>query len=267
MNSAETTASQHFDLSRFPDLLKGDIAIVTGAAQGNGAAIAIGLAQCGAKIAVVDRDADKLAGTVDAIKANGGQAAAYHLDVADLAACQKLAGDVQRDLGYASVLVNNAGIVRRVGVEEDGFIASVHDQFTVNTLGSAHLVKAFLSQLTATKGRIINIGSIASFAATTGGIGYGASKGAVLMMTKTMAAELAPLGIRVNGVAPGLMITPMTAPTRNKPEAVRQYMDHIPMKRFGDAGELIGPILFLASQLSSYVTGVMLPVDGGYLIV
>lgn len=267
MSPAEATASEHFDLTRYPDLLKGDVAVVTGAAQGNGEAIAQGLASCGAKIAVVDRDEEKLAAVVNAIKAVGGQAVAYHLDVADMAACQKMAASVERDLGAASVLVNNAGIVRRVTVEEEGFIASIQDQFLVNTLGSAHLVKAFLIQLTATKGRVINIGSIASFAATTGGIGYGASKGAVLLMTKTMAVELAPLGIRVNGIAPGLMVTPMTAPTRNKPEAVRQYMDHIPMKRFGDAGELIGPVLFLASQLSSYVTGVMLPVDGGYLTV
>lgn len=264
--TVESTVSEHFDLSRYPDLLKGDVAVVTGAAQGNGAAIAVGLAKCGAKIAVVDRDAGKISLTVDAIKAAGGQAAAYHLDVADMAACQRTTESVHRDLGAASVLVNNAGIVRRVAVEEEGFIASVQDQFAINALGSAHLVKAFLPQLKATKGRVIHIGSIASFAATTGGIGYGASKGAILLMTKTMAAELAPLGIRVNGVAPGLMITPMTEPTRSKPDAVRAYMDHIPMKRFGDAGELIGPVLFLASQLSSYVTGVMLPVDGGYLI-
>jgi NAD(P)-dependent dehydrogenase (short-subunit alcohol dehydrogenase family) len=87
------------------------------------------------------------------------------------------------------------------------------------------------------------------------------------MLTKTMAAELAPLGIRVNGVAPGLMITPMTEPTRANPEAASRYLDHIPLNRFGDADELVGPVLFLASRLSSYVTGVMLPVDGGYLAI
>jgi NAD(P)-dependent dehydrogenase (short-subunit alcohol dehydrogenase family) len=246
-------------------LLAGDIVVVTGAAQGNGAAIARGLARHGAVVAMADRDAAKLQEAVESIQAEGGRVQGFTLDVSDMADCERFASDVQKQLGPASVLVNNAGIVRRVSVEEDGFVGSMRDLFEVNTLGSAHMVKALLSQLKLTKGRVIHIGSIASFAATTGGVAYGASKGGVLLMTKTMAAELAPFGIRVNGIAPGLMVTPMTEPTRANPEAARLYLEHIPMKRFGDAGELVGPVLFLASELSSYVTGVMLPVDGGYL--
>jgi NAD(P)-dependent dehydrogenase (short-subunit alcohol dehydrogenase family) len=258
---------EHFELARCADLLKGEVAVVTGAAQGNGAAIARGLALAGAKVAAADRDEEKLRATVEMIRAEGGTASAFVLDVSDLEAGERFAEAVQRELGPVSVLVNNAGIVRRVLLEEDNFLASVKDQFAINTLSSAQMVKVLISQLKETKGRVIHVGSIASFSATTGGVGYGASKGGVLMMTKAMAVELAPLGIRVNGVAPGLMITPMTAPTRSNPETAGRYLDHIPLKRFGEAAELVGPVLFLASRLSSYVTGVMLPVDGGYLTV
>ena len=246
-------------------LLAGDVVVVTGAAQGNGAAIAHGLAKHGAVVAMADRDAAKLQLAVDSVVAAGGRAQGFALDVSDMADCERFANEVQKRLGPASVIVNNAGIVRRTSVEDDGFVESMRDLFEVNTLGSAHMVKALLPQLKQTKGRVINIGSIASFAATTGGVAYGASKGGVLLMTKTMAAELAPLGIRVNGVAPGLIVTPMTEPTRANPDASRAYLEHIPMKRFGEAAELVGPVLFLASDLSSYVTGIMLPVDGGYL--
>jgi NAD(P)-dependent dehydrogenase (short-subunit alcohol dehydrogenase family) len=251
----------------FRNLLSGEVAVVTGAAQGNGAALARGLAKAGAKIAAADRDIVKQRGVVEAICAEGGKAVAYELEVTDAASCEAFAEAVRRDLGPVSVLINNAGIVRRVMLEEDSFLGSVKDQFAINTLGSAQMVKALLPQLKETKGRIIHVGSIASFSATTGGVGYGASKGGVLMMTKAMAVELAPYGIRVNGIAPGLMITPMTEPTRSNPETAARYTEHIPLKRFGEAEELIGPALFLASHQSSYVTGVMLPVDGGYLTV
>ena len=249
----------------YPELLAGDVAVVTGAAQGNGAAIARGLAKSGARVAVVDRDESGAQAVAADIVAQGGTAKGYQLDVSDLPGCERFAAAVANYLGPVSILVNNAGVVRRVGLEDDGFVASVRDQFAVNALGSAHMVKVLLTQLRQTSGRIVNVGSIASFNATSGGIGYGMSKGGVLMMTKTMAAELAEHHIRVNAIAPGLIVTPMTAPTRGNADVAARYIDHIPLKRFGEADELIGPVLFLVSQLSSYVTGVMLPVDGGYL--
>lgn len=251
----------------YPNLLKGNVAVVTGAAQGNGAAIARGLARYGARIAVADRDEQGARAVADSITENGGEASALHLNVADMEGCERGAAAIARELGPASILVNNAGIVRRVGIEEDIFLDSVKDQFSVNALGSAQMVKALLPQLRETRGRIVNIGSIASFNATTGGIGYGLSKGGVLLMTKTMAAELAQYGIRVNGIAPGIIITSMTEPTRNNAGVAARYLEHIPLNRFGEADELVGPVVFLVSTLSSYVTGVMLPVDGGYLAI
>lgn len=254
-----------FDLSQFKDLLANDIAVVTGAAMGNGAALARGLALCGAKVVATDRDAAALEPTVAAIRAEGGEIIGMTGDVSSADDCNALAARVAAEVGNASILINNAGIVRRVPVEEDGFLASIETQLSVNGIGSVGMVKAFIDQLKATKGRVVNLGSIASFRSTTGGVGYGMSKGSVLMMTQTLAAELAPLGIRVNGIAPGLIATPMTVPTRTNPETARRFMEHTPLGRFGDPEELVGPALFLVSPQSSYVTGVMLPVDGGYL--
>jgi NAD(P)-dependent dehydrogenase (short-subunit alcohol dehydrogenase family) len=114
---------------------------------------------------------------------------------------------------------------------------------------------------------VINLGSIMSFVGARTSSSYAASRGAVLHLTKSLAAELAAEGIRVNGIAPGVIETPMTDVTRSNPEALESFMNHTPMGRVGQADELVGPVLFLASHMSNYVTGVMLPVDGGYLSV
>ncbi|MDK3018399.1 SDR family NAD(P)-dependent oxidoreductase [Pseudodonghicola flavimaris] len=253
------------DIGQFKGMLKSDIAVVTGAAMGNGAAIARGLALCGARVVATDRDAEALAPTVEAIRAEGGDIVGMTGDVSTMADCDALAESVAREVGPASILINNAGIVRRVLTDDDGFVASVEAQLSVNAMGSVQMVKAFLPQLKQTRGRVVNLGSIASFRSTTGGVGYGMSKGSVLLMTQTLAAELAPFGIRVNGIAPGVIATPMTLPTRSNPETVKKYYEHIPFGRFGEPEELVGPALFLVSAQSSYVTGVMLPVDGGFL--
>ena len=254
-----------FDLGPFRSLLGSDVAVVTGAAMGNGAAIARSLALCGARVVAADRDAEALAPTIEAIRAEGGEIAGVTADVSNGGDCEALAKAVTDAFGPASILINNAGIVRRVPTGDDGFIASVEAQLSVNAMGSVQMVKALLPQLKETQGRIVNLGSIASFRSTTGGVGYGMSKGSVLLMTQTLAAELAPFGIRVNGIAPGVIATPMTLPTRSNPETVEKYYEHIPFGRFGEPGELVGPVLFLVSPMSSYVTGVMLPVDGGFL--
>jgi NAD(P)-dependent dehydrogenase (short-subunit alcohol dehydrogenase family) len=248
-------------------LLLGDVAVVTGAAQGNGEQIAHGLAAHGAAVAVVDLNLTGAEVVASAIRSTGAHAQAYQADVADPAACHALADRVAAELGAASVLVNNAGILQRVPTGDEAFLASMESHFRVNVLGVATMVQAFLPQLRATSGRVVNVGSIASFLATPGGGGYGASKGAVRQLTKVLALELAPEGIRVNAVAPGVMVTAMTEPVRTDPARAARFLAHTPLGRFGDPSELVGPVVFLASGLSSYVTGVMLPVDGGYLVV
>jgi NAD(P)-dependent dehydrogenase (short-subunit alcohol dehydrogenase family) len=165
------------------------------------------------------------------------------------------------------VLVNNAGVIRRTPFDAPGYRADWDLTLRVNVGGAVNMVSAFLPQLRATKGRVINLGSIMSFVSSRNNSSYAASKGAVLQLTKSLAAELAGDGIRVNGIAPGVISTPMTEATRRDPQAIERFLGHTPLGRVGEPEELVGPVLFLASRLSTYVTGVMLPVDGGYLAV
>ena len=253
--------------SVIPGLLEGQVAVVTGAAQGNGAAIARGLAASGGTIAILDinvRAADEVAETITAA---GGKAAAFSTNVAERESCVAVAAAVETRLGTASILINNAGIIRRTPLEDPAFLDDVTAQIKVNVEGCFNMVMAFLPQLRRNKGRIVNLASIASFVAYNNVAGYAASKGAVKQMTKALAADLARDGIRVNAIAPGVIATPMTERTRANPEALGRFLAHTPMNRVGEPEELVGPVIFLSSDLSSYVTGVTLPVDGGYLAV
>lgn len=243
----------------------GKVAVVTGAAQGNGKAIATALAQAGAWIACCDMQAEPLAATVAGITAAGGRALAVSLDVTDPAACTAAAARIRAELGDAAVVVNNAGIIRRTPLDADSFAADWDAVMAVNATGVMQVSRAFLEQLKATRGSIVNLGSIMSVTAGAGLSAYAASKGAVLQLTRAMAHDLAPFGIRVNAIAPGVIETPMTEATRANPDAIGRFMAHTPMRRVGLPEELAGPVLFLASDAASYVTGALLPVDGGYL--
>ena len=127
------------------------------------------------------------------------------------------------------------------------------------------MVRAFRAQLESTGGSIVNLASIMSVSAGPGLPAYIASKGAVAQLTKALAHELAPRGVRVNALAPGVIDTPMTEVTRGNEAAIGKFMMHTPLGRVGQPEEVVGPALFLASGMSSYITGVVLPVDGGYL--
>ena len=245
--------------------IQGAVAVVTGAAQGNGRAIALGLAAAGAKVACCDVQGDAVRELAARITAEGGLAIGVTLDVTDPASCTAAALAVAQGLGDAAILVNNAGIIRRTLPDADSFAADWDAVIAVNATGTMQMIRAFLAQLRATRGRIVNLGSIMSVTAGPGLAAYAASKGAVLQLTKVLAHDLAPDGIRVNAIAPGVIETPMTEVTRADPDAIGRFMAHTPLRRPGRPEELVGPVLFLASEASSYMTGALLPVDGGYL--
>lgn len=245
-------------------LLDGKRALVTGAGQGNGRAIAIGMARAGAELVLVDLNEEAC---IETLELAGAAGRAHRLDVVDRDACLELAQTLLAENAAIDCVVNNAGILLRGRFDKPEGPASWDRTMAVNVGGVYNIVHAFLPHLEERKGNIINIGSIQSFVATPNSAAYTASKGAVIQLTKALAAEFAPRGIRVNGIAPGVMRTPMTVESLSRDDVREVLLRHIPMRRPGEPEELAGPVVFLASSLASYITGVMLPVDGGYLSV
>lgn len=265
----QLSSTQGFDcITGIPNLLTGDVALVTGGAQGNGAAIAAGLARSGASVVIGDLDIERARGCADNIQKFGGQAHALELDVASPESCASVAAGAGRHFGPVSILVNNAGIFRRSSIDDPGFLEVASQQLKVNVEGSLNAVHALLPQLRQTKGRVVNVGSIASYISYRRNVvGYAASKGAVMQMTKGLAADLADDGIRVNAIAPGLIKTRMTEASRSQPAVMDELFAHALMKRFAEPDELVGVVLFLTSRLSTFVTGVIVPVDGGFVAI
>ena len=250
-----------------PFLLTGALILVTGAGQGNGRAIAAGVAAAGARVVVTDVRRDTAESAAEGIRAAGGQASAYQLDVTDATACTQLAERMTREIGQASVVVNNAGIIIRETIDSPRAHENWRKVLDVNVNGVFNVVHAWLPALRQTRGTIINVGSIASFVGVGGTLGYSPSKGAVKLLTQALARDLSADGIRVNAIAPGVIETPMTESTREDPARLAGFMARTPLGRVGQPEELVGPVIFLASRMASYVTGVILPVDGGFLAV
>jgi 3-oxoacyl-[acyl-carrier protein] reductase len=250
-------------------LLQNHIAVVTGAASGIGRAIALGFAREGAQVAVLDVNGEGAAKTAAEIGAAGGKAQAFTLDVSDRNACRTVAADVASRVGPVSILVNNAGINRRnafVG-DADALLKDWQDIMAVNLNGVFNVTHAFLGALRASKGRIVNIASIQSFmhVRTPNSPAYTTSKHGVLGFTRALAAELGKEGVRVNAIGPGFIETPLNEKVRQtNPDLVKVFLDHTPLGRAGKPEDIVGPAIFLASDLSAYVTGSIVMADGGY---
>jgi NAD(P)-dependent dehydrogenase (short-subunit alcohol dehydrogenase family) len=245
--------------------LNGQIALVTGGGQGNGATLAHGIAQAGAKVLIVDVNLEAAEQTANAIIENGGVARSYALDITDEIACRDLATEIEKNVGAVSIIINNAGVLFRGPFEGESTPEYWRKTLDVNVTGMLNVTHAFIPHLKRTKGSILNIGSICAYAAGFELSTYCTSKGAVLQFTRALASELAADGIRVNGLAPGSFPTAMSAVTRQDTTRLQNFLNHVPMGRTGEPSELVGPAVFLSSPLASYITGAMLPVDGGYL--
>jgi 3-oxoacyl-[acyl-carrier protein] reductase len=250
-------------------LLQDHIAVVTGAASGIGRAIAIGYAREGAQVALLDVNEKAAEEAAQEIRDTGGQAMSFALDVTRREDCVAAAKRIAEQVGQVSILVNNAGIARRNGMlgAAEAVIKDWEDIIAINLTGVFNVTHAFLEPLRAGKGRIVNIGSIQSFVhvRTPSSPAYTASKHGVLGFTKALAAELGKDGVRVNAIGPGFIETPLNAATRaNNPELAKTFVAHTPLGRAGKPEDIVGPAIFLASDLSAYVTGSIVMVDGGY---
>lgn len=253
-------------------LLAGQVAVVTGAGSGIGQAIAVAYAREGARVIVTDLDGAKATATSEMISSQGGDATAHVLDVTSREACEGLAEVIRSGSGPVTTLVNNAGIVRRTpfaGTRET-VIADWHDVLATNLSGVFNVTHAFLGHLRDTRGRIVNIGSIQSrvHVRTPNSPAYTTSKHGVLGFTRALAAELGKDGIRVNAIGPGFIETPLNeVARRTNAELVKTFIQHTPLGRAGTAEDIVGPAVFLASDMSAYVTGALLMVDGGYTVI
>jgi NAD(P)-dependent dehydrogenase (short-subunit alcohol dehydrogenase family) len=249
-------------------LLDGHIAVITGAGSGIGRAIALGFGREGARVVLLDSNEKGATEVSKEITAAGGKASAYALDVTRREDCDAMAARVAKETGPISILVNNAGIVRRNGFTGDtgAVIKDWQDVIAVNLNGVFNVTHAFIGQLRETKGRIVNLGSMQSFlhVRTPSSPAYTASKHAVLGFTRALAAELGKDGVRVNAIGPGLIATPMNDKMRSDPERLKVFLDHTPLGRVGTPEDIANTAIFLASDLSSYITGTLVMVDGGY---
>ena len=249
--------------------LSGKTAFVTGAFGGPGRHFANVLAAHGAKVALAGRRIElghAVAGEIGAAVARPGDIRAYALDVTDATSVADAVARISAELGAPAIVVNNAGTVARapsLELDEDAW----NGVLDVNLSGVFRVAQASAREMvrTGTRGSIVNIASILGLRVRAGVIAYAASKGAVVQLTKALALEWAAHGIRVNAIAPGYFETDINRDLLRSPVG-QAIVARIPQQRPGQPEELDGPLLLLASDASSYMTGAVIPVDGGHLV-
>ncbi|QHV99279.1 3-oxoacyl-[acyl-carrier-protein] reductase [Spirosoma endbachense] len=246
------------------DLLKGKVALITGASRGIGRAMALKFAQEGATVAFTYLSSvEKGQALENELRAFGGEAKGYRSDASDHKAAEELINQVVADFGKLDVLINNAGITK------DGLLMRMSEEqwdsvINVNLKSVFNLTKAAIKPMMKAKsGSIINLTSVVGIRGNAGQANYAASKAGIIGFTKSVALELGSRNIRSNAIAPGFIETEMTGEINEK--AIEEWKQQIPMKRGGQPDEVADCAIFLASDLSRYITGQVLQVDGGML--
>lgn len=240
----------------------GRVAFVTGGSRGIGRAVVLRLASEGRRVAFCwSSDRDAADDTVMAAEAGGGSAVGVRADVADAAAVDRAFEEVESTFGPVEILVNNAGITR------DGLVARMSDAqwsavLGVNLTGAFNTIRrAVPKMMRARFGRIVNVASVVAHAGGAGQANYGAAKAGLLGLSRAVARELAPRGITCNVISPGLVVTELTRPLGDG--WIEATTERIPLRRAGTAEECAAAAAFLCSDAAGYVTGAVLPVDGG----
>jgi gluconate 5-dehydrogenase len=251
--------------------LQGKVALVTGAAYGIGFAMADALAEAGAKIAFNCRRQEHLDEALAAYKAKGIDARGYICDVTDEMAVGRMVADIVAELGAVDILVNNAGIIKRIPMHEMS-VEDFREVIDIDLTAAFIMAKAVIpSMIERGGGKIINVCSMMSELGRETVSAYAAAKGGLKMLTRNIASEYGEYNIQCNGIGPGYIATPQTAPLRERDaEGHRHPFDAFivsktPAARWGTPADLKGPTLFLASSASDFVNGHILYVDGGIL--
>jgi 2-dehydro-3-deoxy-D-gluconate 5-dehydrogenase len=244
--------------------LSGKVAVVTGGNGGIGLGIATGLAQAGAAIVIAARNAKKSEMAVRSLEKAGTRAMALTVEVQEETSVREMVREASKAFGHIDILVNNAGI-SVANMPQNYSLEEWQQVMNINLNGAFLCSREVYPHMKAGGGgKIINIGSMTSIFGHPFVASYSASKGAVVQLTKSLAIAWAKKNIQVNAILPGWIETDMTALMRQIPEGNTTIIARIPQERWGQPADLAGTAVFLASKASDYVTGIALPVDGGY---